>query len=156
MRKPGEALPIYKPEWWTPPAIADSGLAFQIKALPGIALVDVDMRLTPDGSTKFSGESCRVILAAGLLGWRGLNDEAGEPVEWDPRNMDANIERLDIGLVGALSVEIWIRSRLSEDERKNFESLQTSQQRETSLTATGADGAGTVTNETPRRLQSSG
>jgi hypothetical protein len=142
MSNVNKAVPVFEPGYFAPGAEV-GGPEFLIIGLPGIDLADVKIERV-DGIPRFTGESCRHLLRKGLKGWRGFQDAAGRPVEWGP-DLEQNIRRLSLETVVSLAVEIFSRSKLSDDERKNSGSPQTSPRREPISSAAGADGGGIAT-----------
>lgn len=145
-----KAQKILQPEWYTP--IADRGsevpTRFRIRGLDGIEIQDVRVERR-DGQAGMSSECARASLVAGLSGWEHFVDNDNKPVEFLPYDLGANLKRLPWEIVLELAIEIYVRSRISDAERKNSSSLLTSpQSSESPSTAASANGDGTATSET--------
>ncbi len=147
-----KSLPILKPEWYTPQAEQGSQnpTRFLLRPLNGVELCDVSLVRKGNGFA-FDEAGARALLKYGLVGWDKFSDPDGALHRFSA-DQERNLEHLSLELVAELSLEIWLRSRLSEEQRKNLSSQRTSQQSEGSpSTASAADGEGIATSEAPPR-----
>jgi len=148
MTKAVEAL---KPEYYT--LTADTGRVgapqFLLRALYGIEELDVRFRHDGDGRYSLDSSCATAVLLAGLEGWKDFNDSKG-PVPFETDNRKANLRRLALPDVVELASEIYARTKLSPEERKNLLSQSTSQPKteSPSTAAPAAPGDGTVTTAT--------
>jgi hypothetical protein len=123
---------------------------FMLRPLDGIERLDVSFFRDDLGNLSLSSAAARAALKYGLQGWENLMDEAGSPVPFSPVDRDANMKRLPAELVAELATEIFVRSVLSEQERKNSSSLPTSRPSSGApSSAANASGDAIATNPTP-------
>lgn len=145
-----KALAPLKETWFTLPSEVEAPDAtqFLIRPLSGPERADVELYRDASGNWTFTGESVRALLRFGLRGWKNFRDDEGEVlfVRGDDR---ANLARLDLVTTTELAMEIWMRSALTEEQRKNFALPSTSPTEPTSSTASVASSDGTATSETP-------
>lgn len=119
---------------------------FLLRPLDGIERLDVTYYRDEMGNLSLSSSAARAALKHGLQGWENFLDDAGSPVMYIPGDRDANLKRLPAELVAELATEIFVRSVLTEDERKNSLSLPTSRPSSASpSTAANASGEDTAT-----------
>lgn len=79
------ALTGLEPEWWTPPGQPETGdeVAFYIKPLTSIEYAMVMMySVTDDEGIGVSERGFKNALKFGLIGWRNVRDQNGDPVEF--------------------------------------------------------------------------
>jgi hypothetical protein len=147
-----KALQNLKAEFYVPLSERDGTMPtrFNLRPLDGIELLDVSYHRDEQGNLSLSSAAARSALKHGLLGWENLVDETGTQVLFNPVDRDMNLKRLPAELVVELSTEIFVRSILSEQERKNLSSLPTSRpSSESPSTAANAGGGGIATSPTP-------
>lgn len=94
---------------------------FKLRGLTTSEMLDVQGNATLDVENKsmnWTRRSVQAALQAGLLGWDGLKDYAGNPVEFSKRAGD-NIERL--GYLATMMVfgKIMEASSLTGEQAKN-------------------------------------
>jgi len=148
MTKAVEAL---KEEWYTLTEDAGNASApqFLLRPLYGIEELDVRFRIDGNGNGSMDKNCATAVLDAGLLNWRNFKDSHG-PVVFDRDHRAGNLRRLSLQQVVELAVEIYSRTKLSPEERKNLSSQSTSQPKieSPSIAAPDAPGDGTATTAT--------
>lgn len=151
-----KALQNLKAEFYVPLSERDSATPtrFNLRPLDGIERLDVSFYRDELGNLSLSSAAAKAALKHGLIGWENLLDETGSPVLFSPVDRDANLKRLPAELVAELATEIFVRSVLTEDERKNLSSLLTSRPSSGAPT-TAANVGGAVTATTPTQPDSS-
>lgn len=124
-----KALADLKPEWYVPLAERDAvtPTRFLLRPLDGVERLDVSFYRDENANLSLSSDAARAALKHGLQGWEHILDTNGSPLHWNPVDRDANLKRLPAELVAELATEIFVRSVLSEAERKNSLSQPTSQ-----------------------------
>lgn len=143
-----KALQHLRTEAYIPLSERDSATPtrFMLRPLDGIERLDVSFYRDELGNMSLSSAAARAALKYGLQGWENLMDEDGSPVIYSPVDRDANLKRLPAELVAELATEIFVRSVLTEAERKNLSSLPTSRpSSDIPLTAATAPGDATAT-----------
>jgi len=136
-------------EWYIPRAERGKADAaeFLIRPLSGIERFEVELRRDENGNPALTERGGRAVLKYGLQGWKNISDKAGV-VEFHAGDLEGNLSRLDLDITAELASEIWIRSSLTEEQRKNLLSPPMSPPMENNSIAQVAGGAGTVTIET--------
>lgn len=105
-------------EWFTPPSQEgeDSPARFKLQPMNGeqFNMVLPDVLITEE-SAKINGDGVRQILAYGLIDWEGVEGSEGSALSCNRQNHKflPGFVRLEI------ASEIFRRSIVSEDERKN-------------------------------------
>lgn len=122
-----KALKALKPEFYVPITERDSSTPtrFMLRPLDGIERLDVAFYRDDFGNISLSSNAAKSALKYGLMGWENFMNEDGSPVLYTA-DRDANMKLLPAELVVELATEIWVRSVLTEEERKNLSSLPTS------------------------------
>lgn len=153
MSKAVEAL---KEEWYTLTEDHDedgkpkSGAPeFLLRPLYGIEELDVRFRHDGNGGYSLDRGSATAVLVSGLVGWRNFHDSKGL-VEFERENRQANLRRLTVAQIVELSAEVYARTKLTPEERKNLLSQSTSPSKTEgpSTAAPDARGDGTATTAT--------
>lgn len=148
-----KALKNLASTWYTPLSERGNTVSptrFLIRPLDGIERLGVNYARDDFGNFSLPSESARAALKHGLQGWENFMDDDGSPVQYVPGDRDMNLRRLPAELVAELTMEIWVSSVLTEEERKNSSSLPTSRPSSGApSTAAPADGAATATSATP-------
>lgn len=94
---------------------------FKLRGLTTSETLDVQALADLDAEAKQMRWTRRAVLSglqAGLLGWDGFKDAAGNPVEFSKKASD-NIERLGIALTMQLFGQIMGATGLNETQAKN-------------------------------------
>lgn len=145
-----KALAPLKEDWYVlPNEREDPGATqFRIRPLSGPERADVEIYRDHNDNWTLTGDGVRALLRFGLTGWKNFRDDAGE-VTFIRGDHQANLARLDLATTTALAHEIWLRSALTEDQRKNLESPPTSATTPNSSNAEVAGGVGTATKQDP-------
>ena len=105
------------PQWIKSDRI-DPDAEFLIRPLNGPTRLDVHNELSrheQTGQLLISGRGVLLACKAGLVDWKGVTDENGEPLKF---STDA-IEWLPEETLQQLTEEIYLASVLTDDERKN-------------------------------------
>jgi hypothetical protein len=115
-----KALNPLTPDWYTPKAEEgkDNPTRFRIKPLSGVEAMDLELFQDVEGNTRISGRSARTILRHGLSDWENFGTDT-EKVPFKGGNPDENIARLPTGIADELVAEIFRRTVMMENERKN-------------------------------------
>lgn len=145
-----KALNPLTASWYTPLSERENDSAptqFLIRPLSGVERFEVEMRRDEGGHIMMTERGGRAVLRYGLRGWKNFHDDAG-PVAFDDHDPDKNLARLDLGIAAELASEVWIRSTLTEEQRKNLLSPPTSPVTPSSSDAAVASGGGIATTET--------
>lgn len=160
MSKAAEAL---KEDWYTLTEDHDEAGTprpdapqFLIRPLYGIEELDVRFRHDGDAGWSLDRSSATAVLVAGLQNWRHFYDGAG-PVPFNREDRRSNLRRLTLDQIVELAAEIYARTKLSPEERKNLLSQSTSPSKTASpsTAAPAAPGDGTATTATPDTKDSS-
>lgn len=146
-----KALNPLKAEWYTP--MAERGerdaTEFLLRPLSGVELFEVELYRDENNQPAVTERGGRALLKYGLQGWKNFNDDAG-PVEFNKDRPETNLDRLPGPIASELAVELWVRSRLTDEQRKNLLLPPTSAPTPSDTSAGVADGGGTATSETPQ------
>ncbi len=106
------------PSWYTPKSEQDEAnpTRFRVQPLDGLqhmeVLGEVELR---DGRAIISARGFRLCAQGGIVGWEGVSDGDGKPVEFAPsklRLVDADV-LLEVGL------HIYNLTEFGEDAEKN-------------------------------------
>lgn len=110
-------------QWFIPKSQAglptDGRIRYKIRGLVGCAAMDVDFVMKEDGRLRMTATGGTAALRDGLLGWANMLDANGVAIEFDTVNWKANVERMNPLHCMEVSREIWDRTFMSEDARKN-------------------------------------
>lgn len=116
-----KALDPIVPFWWTPDSEKDNPTptSWKIRPLNGIQKIEVntELKMGPLGLI-ISAAGVRTVLRHGLLGWKNFADSTG-PVEFDEKNMEANIARLSDEDAIAICNRIMDASEVGAEEKKD-------------------------------------
>jgi hypothetical protein len=106
-------------QWFVPKSQLDKPedqqARYKIRGLIGTEAMDVNFHTDDSGRTSMTARGGAAALRAGLLDWE--NRTPG--FDSDPRHWKANIDALDPMDALALAVEIWNRTFLTGEARKN-------------------------------------
>lgn len=110
-------------EWFTPSSQADkpeeSRIRYKIRGLISTEAIAVTWTQDEEGHAHMTPKGANSALEYGLLGWENWKDDDGTPIEFDPKNRRLNILKLYPLDAIELPHEIWSRTFLSEEARKN-------------------------------------
>lgn len=146
------ALAGLAPYWYTPeeeqgePAAAQ----FKLKPLNGMQYLEImhEGKVTQDGQgfvTNYQGR--QMLLKYGLLDWKNVETETGDPLPFSIRNLDM----IPADILLELGNEILSKSSLAEADRKKSSSQLKSSATNPDSTVPTANGDGTATPQTPPR-----
>lgn len=111
------AARILAPFWFEPEG--GDGLKFRLRGLTGVQLFDVNAHVVREGdSTSWNAAGVKSALRFGLVGWEGLRDEEGNPVDFG-KDFEKNIARLDFIRANELFAKILEASNLGTEAAKN-------------------------------------
>jgi hypothetical protein len=139
------------PDWYTPQSQVNdpTPTRFLLRPLTGLEQIDVRFERGDSGERFLTEAGARTALRRGLVNWENFLDHENRPLQFVVGDPDYNLARLDLGLVVELATEIYLRSVLTEEQRKNLSSPPMSAPTEKSSDAQPAAGGGTATNATP-------
>lgn len=90
-------------------------------------------------------------LKHGLVGWKNLLDDEGRQTPFKMSNKQANLDRLNAGVLQELALEVTSKTEFIGEELKNSDGPSTSRSRRKNLTAKSAGTGATATKTTPPR-----
>lgn len=96
----------------------DDDTEFLVRPLNSPTMIDIRNEIDIDketGNLLISGAGVMAACRAGLVDWKGVVDEKGEPLPFAPQH----IEWLPVDQLKLLAVRILANARVTEDERKN-------------------------------------
>lgn len=109
-------------QWFVPSSQAAKPEAdqarYKIRGLIGTEAMDVNFYTDEAGRTSMTARGGAAALKAGLLDWDN-RQKNGAPLAFDAKQRQANIDTLDPLDAIELAVEIWNRTFLTEEARKN-------------------------------------
>jgi hypothetical protein len=112
-------------QWYVPKSQLDKPedqqVRYKIRGLVGTEAMDVNFHDDGNGRLTMSSRGGTAALRAGLLGWEKRTGRDGQPLDFDAdaRNWKANIDSLAPMDAVDLAIEIWNRTFLTEEARKN-------------------------------------
>ncbi len=97
---------------------AESQARYKLRGLIGTEAMDVHFHVDESGRMSMTSRGGTAALRAGMLDWENRT-RGGAPLAFDAKNWKANIDSLDPLDAIELAIEIWNRTFLTEDARKN-------------------------------------
>ena len=111
-------------EWYTPKSHLDKPeedrVRYKIRGLIGTEAMDVNFHADEEGRMTMTARGGNACLRVGLLGWENRRRPgSGDAVEFSDKDWKANIASIPPIDAVDLALEIWNRTFLTEEARKN-------------------------------------
>lgn len=110
-------------DWFTPKSQLDKAeedrARYRIRGLVGTEAMDVKFETDDEGHTTMTSRGGNACLRAALIGWENRKDANGNEIFFQDKDWKANVASLNPIDAIELSLEIWNRTFLTEEARKN-------------------------------------
>lgn len=108
--------------WFTPKSQADKPeeerARYKIRGLIGTEAMDVHFYADEDGRMSMTSRGGNACLRVGMLGWENRKDAQGNDIAFAEKDWKANVAGLNPVDAVELSLEIWNRTFLSDEQKK--------------------------------------